>query len=179
MNNPAYLPMLLLPLMAFGIYRRVRRNLGAQLLRPKNLKFRIGLFGLAALMLLMVCIQEIPLAACVIGGILGGVALGAYSLHLTRFETRADGVYYTPNLFLGLALSALVLARVGYRLIMLWSQANGAQPAPTGPQLSPLTFALIALLVGYYLAYSIGILRHPHANALGTMKSTAENRPPT
>lgn len=178
MSDPAYLPMLMVPLMAFAVYRRVRRNIGAQLLRPSQLKFRIGLLAVVLAMLALLSLQSLPMATAISGGVLVGAMLGFVGMRLTRFETRADGVYYTPNVYLGVALSLLVLARVVYRMSMLWSQgaAQAAHPGP--PQFSPLTFALVAVLIGYYLVYCIGILRHPHANLPAIANPAADRSQP-
>jgi len=72
------------------------------------------------------------------------------------------GVFYTPNGYIGAILSALLLSRLAYRFLVLYptlqsAHAEGADPF-TMFQRSPLTLALFGIVIGYYIAYSIGLL---------------------
>ena len=63
-----------------------------------------------------------------------------------------------------MALSLLLAGRLVYRYYVLGGMPGmGSQP-PAPPGQSPLTFGLLALLIGYYVAYAIGLLvvRHRH-----------------
>ncbi len=90
------------------------------------------------------------------GGLAAGLALGVLGLALTRFEATGAAVFYTPNRWLALALTLLVLARLvhgGYRLRQAW--AGDAAAAWLAQQGSVL--AVGGLLLGYYLAYAWGL----------------------
>ena len=72
------------------------------------------------------------------------------------------GVFYTPNMYIGLALSALLLGRLVYRFLVVGQAMNtapqpGANPFATYTQ-NPLTLALFTLLFGYYMTYFVGVL---------------------
>ena len=69
------------------------------------------------------------------------------------------GLFYTPNAHLGIALSLLLVLRIGYRVAML--ALNGQNFDPQSMQLgtSPLTMAIFGTLAGYYVTYAIGLLR--------------------
>ena len=89
---------------------------------------------------------------------LPGALLGFLGLRLTRFETNAAGHSYTPNTHIGIALSALFVGRMAYRLIVLNGATTGQNHAP--PFQSPLTLFILGLTVGYYLVYQTGLLIH-------------------
>lgn len=81
----------------------------------------------------------------------GIAALGVYGLRLTRFERTPTGLFYTPNAHLGIALSLLLVLRLGYRggrlplhLCRRPAALEGTYPDTrhalvTGPTSSPLT----------------------------------------
>ena len=93
------------------------------------------------------------------GGLLAGALLGLVGLRLTRFETTAEGHFYTPNIHIGIALSVLFVGRMAYRFIVLGG-ADAQNHAPVFQ--SPLTLVILGLNVGYYLVYQTGILIHNH-----------------
>ncbi len=144
-------------------YRRMRRLFGRQRVQPTRMKFRIVfLLFVGALLLLRGMAHADSAAVAMAAGLAGGVALALLGLKLTRFETTAQGRFYTPHGGIGLALSALLIGRLVYRFVVLWPQLQAAQGAGADPlsgfEHSPLTLALFALLIGYYVAYYAGIL---------------------
>ena len=72
------------------------------------------------------------------------------------------GIFYTPNGYIGAVLSALLLGRLAYRFQVLYPAMQAAQADDANPfaafQRSPLTFALFGVVIGYYLAYYVGLL---------------------
>ncbi|WIX06214.1 DUF1453 domain-containing protein [Xanthomonas oryzae] len=52
-----------------------------------------------------------------------GLALGVLALRLTRFERTTQGLFYRPNLWLVLALTALVVVRVIAGMVQGWRSA--------------------------------------------------------
>jgi cytochrome b561 len=92
------------------------------------------------------------------GGAAVGIGLGVYGLRLTKFEHTPEGMYYTPNAHLGIALSVLLVLRVGYRFAVAYFSPEAAAPPPAA-NLSPLTLAMFGTLAGYYVSYAVGLLR--------------------
>lgn len=93
-----------------------------------------------------------------VAGLAIGVLLGTLGLALTRFETTAQGLFYTPNRWLVLALTLVVAGRLGfgvYRLQQAWTA--GAHADWLAQQGSVL--AVGGLLLGHYLAYAWGLRR--------------------
>jgi hypothetical protein len=153
-------PTVVLFLVGWRVVSRVRRNIGRQPLRPKRMILRIVIYAVVTLLLAVVSLVLVPRAS-VFAGLLGGVVLGAglglYGLHLTLFETTAEGRFYTPNPYMGVGLSMLLVARLAYRFIAISGVAQQPQMQPQLMQ-SALTYFIFGLLAGYYMAYFAGVL---------------------
>ena len=152
--------LLIIGIFAWGIYRRVRRNIGRQPLRPRRAKISISILSLVSVLIIGTSFQNANLLAGFGGGLLLGALLGFVGLKLTRFETTDAGHIYTPNTHIGIVISALFVGRIAYRFIVLGDAAT-AQNSPQ-PFQSPLTLFIFGLTVGYYLVYQTGILIHNH-----------------
>jgi MFS family permease len=169
---PAHLTnyLVMLPILAWIVWRRVSRQFGRQPIRRKRMIFRIVVFAFIGCMLALSGLHKIALAEGLIGGVLMGAALGLLGLRLTRFEVDPlKGDCYVPNPWLGALLTALLLGRLAWRLMVVWPQMQHASAAaqagaypmqPMGYTSSPLTMLVIGLLVGYYIAYFSGLLIH-------------------
>src|SRR5262249_4861036 len=91
-----------------------------------------------------------------VGGILGLLALG-----MTLWESRPEGLFYTPNRWLALIVVFAIAARVLYgwwRATHAGSSAPGDQHWFNSASGTQLSLAVAAGLIGYYLVYSIGVL---------------------
>ena len=154
------MPVLFGGLIAWSIYRRVRRNIGRQPLRPRRIIFSIVIFSLVSLLFIGMSLQQLHLMLGIVGGLALGVALGFFGLRLTRFETTAEGHFYTPNTHIGVALSILFIGRLLYRFWVLRDAGLATGHPP--PFQSPLTFFIFGLIAGYYIVYYIGLFVHTH-----------------
>ena len=145
-------------LMAWSIYRRVKRNIGRQKLRPRRIIASLVIISLVSVLLFSVT-QLLPKNLLGLGGgMLCGALLGFAGLKLTKFETTDEGHFYKPNTHIGLALSLLFVGRIIYRM---WALHNVMDGQPQVFQ-SPLTFFIIGLNLGYGLTYYTGLLIHTH-----------------
>ena len=149
-------------LMAWGIYRRVRRSIGRQPLRQWRSIVRLVILCLVSVMIITVgCLLDWRILAAYGGGLVPGAALGFLGLKLTQFETTPDGQhFFKPDTRIGIALSLLLTGRLIYRMVIL----NDMTMAPNHPpkMQSPLTYFIIGLTIGYYIVYSIGLIIHAH-----------------
>jgi hypothetical protein len=159
MASPA-LPIIFGGLIAWSFYRRVRRNIGRQKLRPRRVITSIVIFCIVSLLIVIVSLQNPNLLMGFGGGLLAGAALGFVGLRLTRFETTEEGHFYTPDTRIGIAISLLLIGRLCYRYWML--RNNAYTPNHPLPMQSPLTFLIIGLTFGYYLVYYVGLFVHTH-----------------
>ena len=159
MNPPSPVLYVVVPLIAWRIYARVRRNIGRQKSRPwRHWTAAIFFPLLLALLAAVSAARPLAEAALAAGGAVG-IALAFYGLKLTRFERSERGYFYTPNPYLGVGLSVLLIARVLWRMAQLYAIEGGAPPAHAQDfASSPLTLMLFAVVAGYYATYAIGLL---------------------
>lgn len=170
---PAHLTnyLIMLPILAWIVWRRVSRQFGRQPIRRKRMIARVVVFVIIGGLFALSGFHHIALAEGLLGGVLLGAGLGLYGLRLTRFEVDpVKGDCYVPNPWIGAMLTVLLLGRLVWRLMIVWPQMQHAPAAatqagvypmqPTGYASSPLTMLVIGLLVGYYIAYFGGLLIH-------------------
>lgn len=168
---PAHLTsyLIMLPIIALLIWRRVSRQFGRQRIRRKRMIARIVIFAIVGCLLALSGFRSLALAEGLLGGVLIGAAIGLVGLQLTRFEVDPrKGDCYVPNPWIGALLTLVLLARLGWRLLVMWPQlqqaqmmaATGAPPHPFGHVSTPLTMLVIGLLIGYYIVYYSGVLVH-------------------
>jgi hypothetical protein len=93
-------------------------------------------------------------------GIGVGAIVGLLGLTLTRWESRREELFYTPNRWLAFLVVFAIAARVVYG----WWRATHAGSNVPGDQHwlitasgTQLSLAVAAGLIGYYLVYSIGV----------------------
>jgi len=163
MLAPATIPLIVAPLMAFAVYRRVRGSFGPQPIRTTRMTVRIVLLAVVVGLMMLSGLKDIRLAEGALGGVALGAALAvAVGLRLTRFELHPDGNdFFVPNPWVGGVLTALLLGRMAWRFLVLAPAFAGGAVATThgpAPGNSPLTMLVVGLTVGYYLAYTAGVL---------------------
>ena len=127
MSSPHFATILIVGIFAWSIYRRVRRNIGRQPLRPGRAKRSIVILSLVSAVIVYTSLQNINLLLGFGGGIVLGALLGFAGLKLTRFETTDAGHFYTPNTHIGVALSVLFVGRIAYKYIPLGHAAVRAK----------------------------------------------------
>ncbi len=90
-----------------------------------------------------------------------GCVLGVLGLVLTRWEPKADALYYTPNRWLVLAVTLVVTARVLYGFWRSWHAWRAALEHTTWVVQSGVAGSLAAgaVVLGYYLIYWTGVRR--------------------
>jgi hypothetical protein len=150
---------------SFLIWRvvsRIRRHIGRQPLRPVRMTFRIVFLSLATLGLAAVEPHETNFMLGLGGGLLAGVLLAILGLHLTQFENTSEGYFFTPNMYVGITISLLLVGRLGYQMIRYKHMAEQHRSESYSLVQSPLTLLLFGLLAGYYIAYYIGVFFYSH-----------------
>ena len=158
-------PSLLVPvgigaLVLWRMYWRFRRMVGRQHLSSVRPWVTVCFFPILTVLLATASIGQPVSQWALAGGVVIGVGLGIYGLRMTRFEKTPEGLFYTPNAHLGIALSLLLVGRVIYRYIQLYATAT---PVSGPPQInyatSPLTMLIFGTLAAYYVTYAVGLLR--------------------
>ncbi|MEO8162066.1 MAG: hypothetical protein ABI588_11670, partial [Arenimonas sp.] len=136
--SPSLTPFLFTGLLGFAYFRRIANSFGRQPWRPLRTGLRLGLLTLALFGLGMAAFF-VPGAALAVGiGLAGGSVLALFALKFTHAEVVDGQRFYTPNPWIGGALSLLLVGR------LLWRMGSGgfaavAGGAQFGQHASPLT----------------------------------------
>lgn len=108
---------------------------------------------------------------------LTGMAIGAFvgllGLALTRWEVKAEGIFYTPSRWLALLITFAIIARFIYGW---WHVTHLGESMPSqqhwllSASATQFSFAVAGGLIGYYLVYAIGVrfrlIRHERRRSL-------------
>ncbi len=181
--------LILVPLILWRLYSRVRRMVGRQRLSKWRARITLTIFPLLVLMLASAAFMYPERLVLLAAGVAAGGALSVYGIRKTQFEATPGMLYYTPNAHLGIALSALFIARILYRFVEVYATGLAANASNADFARSPLTLAVFGLLAGYYIGYAIGLLRwrsgvlrakrEREAAAVAVTTRTNEPPPPT
>ncbi len=179
--DPGHPATLLLPtgiavLVGWRLYSRVKRMVGRQPLSKVRPWLTVCLFPLLVALLLLSSLAHPTAALALVAGVGAGAGLGFYGLRLTKFERTPLGLFYTPNAHLGLALSLLLIARIGYRAAQLYFASGATQEVSTTFVRSPLTLLIFGTLAGYYVAYAVGLLRWRRVASLAATAGNERRR---
>jgi hypothetical protein len=149
----------LLPLIGWSLYRRVRRMLGRQRLSRVRPWLTVTLFPLLLAMTAFVPPHPQPLRLVwLAAGLVLGAVAAVYGLKRTSFDAAPDGLFYTPHARLGLAISALIVLRVAYRIGHLLI-VGPEPPGSTEFALSPWTLGPVGVFSGYFVVYAARLIR--------------------
>ena len=166
--SPSTIALVVVPLIAWRIYVRIKRLVGRQCLSRVRPWITVVVFPAIVLLLATVSLAHPVNLLVLAAGLAAGAMLAVYGLRHTCFEVTPQGHFYTPNAHIGIALSLLFIGRILYRL---W-EIYGLPMNPTSSQdfaRSPLTLGIFGLLAGYYIAYAIGLI--------GWRRTTREIKP--
>lgn len=159
-------PMGVAALVGWRVYRRIKRFVGRQRLSNVRPWLTVVFFPLLVALLFAGVFRQPSVALALAAGVVIGIALGVYGIRVTKFEQAPEGLFYTPNAHLGIALSLLFVGRMAYRLMQLYLMPAAAQQGAAAFGKSPVTLLIFGTLAGYYVAYAIGLLRWKHRAAL-------------
>lgn len=161
----SYSVIIIVALILFSIFRRVRRNIGWQELNSGRMMFRVVIFlVIGVLFLIGGAVHPISLISDVVGVLLG-VILAFYSAGLTRFEQREKSLYYRPNTWIGSIVIAIFLIRFIYRFATIFVQGNLTGGGKEGMQNFSYTIGnswtagFMLIMFAYYVFYYIILIR--------------------
>jgi len=159
LNTSTLTVLALMPLIAWRIYARVKRMVGRQRVSRIRLWITLILFPLLLALLSLSAYGHWERLWWLAGGLAAGAGLGVFGLKHTRFEPTREGLFYTPNAHLGIALSLLFVGRIGWRLVQIFMSGLPQPGQPDNFTTSPLTLSIVGLLFGYYISYAVGLMR--------------------
>jgi hypothetical protein len=147
----------IVPLLVWRVVARVRRQIGRQRLSRARPWITLTVFPLLLAWLGFAAAAGAPARlGWMLGGVVAGAALGRLGWRHTKREATPQGLYYTPNLHLGILVSMLFVGRVAFRLVELYGTPPDAVPAFAS---SRSTLAVFGLLAAYYVVYAASLVR--------------------
>jgi len=146
-------------LVAWRLYRRAHKLIMRQHFSLRRSRMSLIFFPLLLLLFLSSSYSHPLAVAAEVGGVLIGVALAIYGLRHTKYENTAEGLFYTPNAHIGIALSLLLAARVAYRFFQMYVSTSAFAQPPQDFARSPLTLLIFGTTAGYYAWYALGLIR--------------------
>lgn len=149
----------ILPLLAWRVYARFRRMVGRQRLSKVRPWITLTIFPSLVALFGFFAWPHAERLSWLAAGLCAGFLLGVFGLRKTRFEPTRQGLFYTPNAHLGIALSLLFVARIAYRLVEVYVLEPDVPRGMEDFVRSLLTLSVFGMLSGYYIAYAIGLVR--------------------
>lgn len=151
------------PLVGLMLFRRYQRTFGKQVFSFVRMVLRMALLAVICGLYLVATRTALGFAAAA-AGLAIGTGLAVVSLRTTHLEVSPDGKFYTPNVWIGLAVTALFLGRLLARMATFYmspaTMLNTGETPLDGLQRSPLTLGIFCLTAAYYIVYFGGIIRH-------------------
>ena len=158
------LPLALALMMPFILVQRYRVGTSRRLARPWMATLNAiamafsGVFFLFAAAVTSVWIANAFTSAVI--GMAVGCVLGIIGLWTSRWEATPRTLYYTPNRWLVLIVTLAVTARVSYGLWRGWTTLRAAPDESFVAAFGVAgSLGVAAIVIGYYLAYGIGLRR--------------------
>jgi hypothetical protein len=162
---PLLIGLLLVVLIPLGLYWQFRKGTSRRQARRWVATLNLIAVSISTVMFLIGAVVTsvwIPGARTfALYGLVGGAALGAAALALTRWEHIGGIPHFTPNRWLLLVVTLIVAVRVGYGVVRMLaaSVGGGGALAPTAGATIRGSMAAGAVVLGYFLVYWIGIRR--------------------
>ena len=159
------LPVIVIALMPLILIQRYRAGTARRIARPWMAGLNVLLMAFSAMCFLAGAAFTSIWVTNAFSGAAAGIALGAglglVGLALTRWEPTAATLHYTPNRWLVLIVTFAVSARVLYGFWRSWTVAQGGvSGAPIVMAFGiPESLAAGGMVIGYYLAYGLGVWR--------------------
>jgi len=163
-------PVFVAAAIALLYYRRLRRQFGRQPYQHKRSLARTALLSLVLCGLLVAAVALPHVGLAILGGLVLGALLGVAALRWTGIEASDGARWYTPNPWIGGALSLLLVGRLAWRWGHGALSQGGAQLAANA---SPLTMGLMSTLVAFYVVNGAGLAWRMRELAIPAPGSTA------
>jgi hypothetical protein len=145
-------------LIAFLIFRTIRRTIGLQKYSKTRLSIRIVIFSIVSLLMVGLAIAHPISLIYDTVGILIGLGLLYLSIKNIVFEKRNDELFYRTHIWIELSVLSIFFARLSYRFYILFKVFENVQsPDQIRNQLAdirdPLTASIFFIICTYYIGY--------------------------
>lgn len=158
-------PVVVLVLTPLTLIQRYRMGKARRPARKWAARLGVFSFALSAVMLLIgAAFSNLWISHTLVytaAGLAAGCVAGVIGLLSTTWEAGPRSLHYTPNRWIVLLITLLIAGRA---LFGFYRTARTAGAGMTGHSMVsafgvPESFAVAAVVIGYYLAYNTGVLR--------------------
>ncbi len=142
---------LVITVIGYRLVRRFRKMVGPQPYKPIGLSVRWLILAPIAVAMAGLTWLRGPWGLLAIPA---GIAVGLYADRSTDWDRTEEGVVYTPNPSVNLAVFALICGRIGHRMAMLlWGGPDQLVDSWRASR-SPLTTSILLFVLVYFLVQS-------------------------
>ncbi|MBU5245434.1 kinase [Bacillus halotolerans] len=149
-------------IIVFFLYKKIKRSIGYQPLKPRWLFTRMILFSMFAFGLTIFSLIHPFLYRYFIIGILGGCLLVFFARKNLSFEKRRGKIYFRTHIWVELILLTLFLSRFLYRVTELYLAAPDLHSLGSYSQsigTDPFTIGVCFLIAVYYIGFSSTVIK--------------------
>ncbi|RLQ96224.1 hypothetical protein [Falsibacillus albus] len=158
------LPQYIIPfaLIAFILYRRIKRSIGFQLYKPKRLLIRSAIFCIVSFMILAASLLHPSDYLYDFFGVMAGSIILIYAFKHSSLEIRVEKLYYRTHIWIESLILFIFLSRFLYRFtyVILVGNSQGSQDPIQFSQAftrDPWSRAVFFLLATYYVGFNLYI----------------------
>lgn len=152
--------LLIVCLVGFRIFRRVRNNFSWSELRSKRMTVRIVLLTVVGVIFMTESgLSTVSIISDIVG-ILIGATLGVTGAAMTAFERRGAELYYKANAWIGGTVTVLFVGRFVYRMYeMMTVEQIDRQSFNFAAGGSNWASGLMLIMFAYYVVYYVLLMR--------------------
>lgn len=153
------------------LYKKIKRSIGYQPLKPRWLFTRMILFSLFAFGLSIFSVIHPFLYGYLIFGILGGWLLVVFAKKNISFEKRRGKIYFRTHIWVEIILLTLFLSRFLYRVTELYLTSPDLNSLGSYSQsigTDPLTIGVFFLIAVYYIGFLLLSSSSAETNSIRT-----------
>ncbi|MGZ8288370.1 MAG: hypothetical protein ACXWVD_14795 [Telluria sp.] len=161
MNITTIALLVLVPLLIWRVYARVKKMMARQRSIVSRHWTGVGVFTAMVLVPGSELVAQPMTLGWLAVGTAAGIGYGMFGLRKTRYEETPEGYWFTPNLYLGMLVAMVFIARIMYVGLEIYVNQGSANALPRFTD-SPLTLVSLGLFAGYFGTYSAGLLRWRH-----------------
>ncbi|PGL72533.1 hypothetical protein [Bacillus sp. AFS055030] len=165
MNQQYVIIGIIILLLVYRIFKRVRKSIGWQQLNRKKMYFSTVIFFIiGTLILLQSGFKPIILTSDIVG-ILIGIGLAYFASTKTNYENRNGAWFFNTNIWISSTVTLLFFGRLVYRIYDLYliEKLNGLQNDVLSNRLQSMasgwSAGLMLIMFAYYIVFNLFMIK--------------------
>ena len=163
MQNPTQYVIIML-LVVYAIFKRIKRAFNFQKYSAPALIFKIVLYCLISLILLWIATLNPIQYMFDLGGLVLGIVLVYFAVKHIVIEKRKEGLFFRTHVWIEVGILTIFFIRLAWRFYVIYNQMAGVAPDEVISHKlryasDPFTGIVFFLLCTYYIGYYTYIYR--------------------